>query len=137
MIRGPPTSTLFPYTTLFRSLSPDRCGHCLSGRTAEKHAATGETRHGKVAPSMKRLKPQIVAALVGLYPARWKREYGDEFRDVLMRQPLEAVAVLDAVWNAMGQQVRNGEPWVIVGRSEEHTSELQSLRHLVCRLLLA
>jgi hypothetical protein len=64
---------------------------------------------------MKRLKPQIVAALVGLYPARWKREYGDEFRDVLMRQPLEAVAVLDAVWNAMGQQVRNGEPWVIVG----------------------
>src|SRR5438045_4264268 len=28
------------------------------------------------------------------------------------------------------------ETWDIPGRSEEHTSELQSLRHLVCRLLL-
>src|SRR5262245_65496823 len=27
-------------------------------------------------------------------------------------------------------------PWPQLGRSEEHTSELQSLRHLVCRLLL-
>src|SRR5882724_12853766 len=27
-------------------------------------------------------------------------------------------------------------PWLAVLRSEEHTSELQSLRHLVCRLLL-
>src|SRR5437899_10038631 len=29
-----------------------------------------------------------------------------------------------------------GEPERLVARSEEHTSELQSLRHLVCRLLL-
>src|ERR1035438_608351 len=29
-----------------------------------------------------------------------------------------------------------GLDWHIVHRSEEHTSELQSLRHLVCRLLL-
>src|ERR1039458_8800829 len=29
------------------------------------------------------------------------------------------------------------QPWIYAGvRSEEHTSELQSLRHLVCRLLL-
>src|ERR1035441_2099742 len=26
--------------------------------------------------------------------------------------------------------------WIALGRSEEHTSELQALRHLVCRLLL-
>src|SRR5262245_64907149 len=32
------------------------------------------------------------------------------------------------------QEDRTGHPFV--GRSEEHTSELQSLRHLVCRLLL-
>src|SRR5437899_8330014 len=36
--------------------------------------------------------------------------------------------------------LRNGNPYtpqmVVDGRSEEHTSELQSLRHLVCRLLL-
>src|SRR5438045_7128736 len=31
---------------------------------------------------------------------------------------------------------RNGRPRVNRPRSEEHTSELQSLRHLVCRLLL-
>src|SRR5438045_6606668 len=32
--------------------------------------------------------------------------------------------------------VTNIAEWEKVGRSEEHTSELQSLRHLVCRLLL-
>src|SRR5205814_8499114 len=52
---------------------------------------------------------------------------------------------------AIGQPLRveGGNPWQVVGlfdargsaydseiRSEEHTSELQSLRHLVCRLLL-
>src|SRR5205814_10531611 len=38
--------------------------------------------------------------------------------------PAEALAaIFDHLWNAFG-------------RSEEHTSELQSLRHLVCRLLL-
>src|ERR1039458_10489519 len=35
-------------------------------------------------------------------------------------------------WNRSGVQVARGRP----DRSEEHTSELQSLRHLVCRLLL-
>src|SRR5436853_5624093 len=38
------------------------------------------------------------------------------------------------------QAARDCAPWIaglaITGRSEEHTSELQSLRHLVCRLLL-
>src|ERR1035438_10233430 len=38
-----------------------------------------------------------------------------------------------AVENWEGQQVENAE---VEARSEEHTSELQSLRHLVCRLLL-
>src|SRR5205814_10655955 len=32
--------------------------------------------------------------------------------------------------------VKRGTPAAILPRSEEHTSELQSLRHLVCRLLL-
>src|SRR5437899_8498836 len=47
-------------------------------------------------------------------------------------------ALLDAVLDVSGPQelsayVRDDAD---VGRSEEHTSELQSLRHLVCRLLL-
>src|SRR5437899_7961360 len=35
-----------------------------------------------------------------------------------------------------GARQRTGFKWLLCGRSEEHTSELQSLRHLVCRLLL-
>src|SRR2546422_1821634 len=66
MIRRPPRSTLFPYTTLFRSEKCDRLG--LSG-----------------------VEPQG-----GCFRKLWERH----------------------------------------GRSEEHTSELQSRLHLVCRLLL-
>src|SRR2546425_4105100 len=65
MIRRPPRSTLFPYTTLFRSLS------------------------------------EFVAR-----------------RDALLGETLRV------------------KGWVKQGRSEEHTSELQSLAYLVCRLLL-
>src|SRR2546422_8522290 len=80
MIRRPPRSTLFPYTTLFRSV------HALarSDRSAEKVAALG----ARPVP-------------------------GD----------LDDVA-------AMSAGARGAE------RSEEHTSELQSRLHLVCRLLL-
>src|SRR5258705_9699053 len=70
MIRRPPRSTLFPYTTLFRSLHREerspfdkRSGEAIQGRNA-------------------------------------------------------------------------GPGSLLLSRSEEHTSELQSLRHLVCRLLL-
>src|SRR5437899_7163611 len=74
MIRRPPRSTLFPYTTLFRS-----------------------RRDGK---------------RIGLFiPC-----YIDAFF------PEVGIATLELLEK--------------LGRSEEHTSELQSLRHLVCRLLL-
>src|SRR5437899_8267586 len=72
MLRRPPRSTLFPYTTLFRS-------QCRS------------TRMRRV-PSPLATRPSAVV------------------------QPLRPAGALV--------------------RSEEHTSELQSLRHLVCRLLL-
>src|SRR4051794_41347835 len=65
MVRRPPRSTLFPYTTLFRSPRRDRGGETLTHRSAPAG------------------------------PCRRRR-----------------------------------------GRSEEHTSELQSPVHLVCRLLL-
>src|SRR5258706_7468233 len=86
MIRRPPRSTLFPYTTLFRSWLANRGGHAIKGR------------------------------------------------------------------NALGNQVHPGHPLAVLGlvvafrphldghkhshRSEEHTSELQSLTNIVCRLLL-
>src|SRR2546425_9636501 len=89
MIRRPPRSTLFPYTTLFRS-------------------------HG--------------AALPLAQPGGSSEELGHD--TLRVRAPGKAVAVI-----AVGRED------VVVGpqrdhRSEEHTSELQSLAYLVCRLLL-
>src|SRR2546422_6795941 len=86
MIRRPPRSTLFPYTTLFRS---------------------GRRRVG-------------VAGRIG-------------------RAYLEAVAAVGQAAIALrGRAGCKGTRVELTGesRSEEHTSELQSRLHLVCRLLL-
>src|SRR2546425_8939583 len=91
MIRRPPRSTLFPYTTLFRSNG--RKDHPADGKKPEGGAI------GRGAPSSKRCNPR------GLPPhARQIQQHKN--------------------------RRRSGE------RSEEHTSELQSLAYLVCRLLL-
>src|SRR3712207_8872884 len=89
MIRRPPRSTLFPYTTLFRS------------RGVVDHQV-GDDPHAPV--------------LGG----------ADDLDQVAVRaQPrVDAVEVGDVV------------AVVPLGRSEEHTSELQSRQYLVCRLLL-
>src|SRR2546422_1264816 len=86
MIRRPPRSTLFPYTTLFRSQERPRHHHALP-----------------------------------LAPAQLVREAAQRFFGA---QAHRAQDVLD-------QGSRPEET-----RSEEHTSELQSRLHLVCRLLL-
>src|SRR2546425_6338671 len=83
MIRRPPRSTLFPYTTLFRS---DR-------------AIVDDAGHP------------------GGVPAHVHLEVADEVQR-------EAHGMLGAAIEQTGP------------RSEEHTSELQSLAYLVCRLLL-
>src|SRR2546422_6557850 len=83
MIRRPPRSTLFPYTTLFRSLddAPLELAHAL---------------------------PDVL---------------GDEAQHVVGDRELEMVLLELTIPDD-------------VLRSEEHTSELQSRLHLVCRLLL-
>src|SRR5437899_10099820 len=95
MIRRPPSSTLFPYTTLFRSPGPlawpPRSITSL-GFSASDHSARSSSRRAD--------------------GGRRPRPHGDE----PPRRPVSG--------------------FVAVRRSEEHTSELQSLRHLVCRLLL-
>src|SRR5262245_63273047 len=89
MLPHPPISTLFPYTTLFRSRRP--------------LLLLGEDRaHG-----------QADAKRLGAGPA-----------------DLQHVVVL------VGRDRRERPRVADRLRSEEHTSELQSLRHLVCRLLL-
>src|SRR5687767_15564562 len=85
MVRRPPRSTLFPYTTLFRSMENWRM---------ETHAK-----------------------LTAAYKARLA-----EYEEKLAALELE-----------QGVEIRGKNP---AFRSEEHTSELQSLAYLVCRLLL-
>src|SRR5258708_17360317 len=82
MIRRPPRSTLFPYTTLFRSLANS-----------------------------------LALKLAGV-----TRETRDPPGGIIVRNP------------KTGEPT--GESRVSRVRSEEHTSELQSPDHLVCRLLL-
>src|SRR2546429_5919987 len=87
MIRRPPRSTLFPYTTLFRSVT---------------------------------LIAVVLSATASAAPVR----------PLAVRQ-LE-VAPKEVILGWINQYRHHPEP----DRSEEHTSELQSRLHLVCRLLL-
>src|SRR3989442_9907840 len=89
MIRRPPRSTLFPYTTLFRSQLMGYLG------LVPREDSSGEHRH-----------QGSITKAGNSYARR---------------------ALIEAAW-AYRHPARV--------RSEEHTSELQSRPHLVCRLLL-
>src|SRR2546425_3845509 len=96
MIRRPPRSTLFPYTTLFRS-------HLLQRKL-----------HGR------------------------DHAGNDHVVDLLHLDPgeIEQGAQLQAILVAGAILLRLESEGLAQDRSEEHTSELQSLAYLVCRLLL-
>src|SRR5437016_7916442 len=98
MIRRPPRSTLFPYTTLFRSKVIV---------VVDKDVNVRDTKE---------------AWWVAL-------NHIDPERDV--RFTMGPIDVLDHSSRAFTYGSKMG-----VDRSEEHTSELQSLTNLVCRLLL-
>src|SRR5687767_15547676 len=71
-------------------------------------------------------------------PARWLVGH-PHARVVLVVHrcpPAPAVARLDPLSHSASVVDRRLVPGVRLGRSEEHTSELQSLAYLVCRLLL-
>src|SRR2546429_4179211 len=98
MIRHPPRSTLFPYTTLFRSVHAD---------------AFVETSS--------RLPLTVRKAVMHDIPAILDLINGYAARAIMLpRTEFE-----------MSENIRD-----FTVRSEEHTSELQSRLHLVCRLLL-
>src|SRR2546429_6768307 len=99
MIRRPPRSTLFPYTTLFRS---DQ--HSLASEPTQPFHHLLRIGHAAAEQEQLRLR---------------RRERDGEF--VIQA----AVGVAEHLILVHHQQ-----------RSEEHTSELQSRLHLVCRLLL-
>src|SRR3712207_8425576 len=102
MIRRPPRSTLFPYTTLFRS----RVETMTSGQ------------------------PLLLETYY-----RFEDATSRQVDIWLMFAPISAIALLVLlamqlpIGDRMVRQLR-------AGRSEEHTSELQSRQYLVCRLLL-
>src|SRR5256884_5160490 len=104
MIRRPPRSTLFPYTTLFRS---HYLGHLP--KIGETLWYVASWREQWVA-----LLSFSASALKCAARDRW---IGWSFRQQYARLKL----------------VVNNSRFL---RSEEHTSELQSRLHLVCRLLL-
>src|SRR5205823_9699607 len=95
MIPPPPRSTLFPYTTLFRS-------DAVHGRIL--HSCQGRDRHPDLFP----------VARIANFPMGTGRAAGQDKKSRKKRGYLEERDL----------------------RSEEHTSELQSLAYLVCRLLL-
>src|SRR3989441_12547545 len=102
MIRRPPRSTLFPYTTLFRSEDVLEHGHLLEGDDVLERARDA------LLHDLVRAHPEHVAAVE---------------LDVARVRPVEARD--DVEERRLAGAVR---------RSEEHTSELQSLAYLVCRL---
>jgi hypothetical protein len=61
------------------------------------------------------MKRWAVWALIHLYPARWRSEYGAELEDVLLRRPLGLRELLNVAANALWQQCRDGEPWLVLG----------------------
>src|SRR2546429_1162782 len=91
MIRRPPRSTLFPYTTLFRSL-------------------LRAVRHFAFALDQKTSASALLRGRLDFVDADARHLFG---------------CAAGAAWNRRPCK-----------RSEEHTSELQSRLHLVCRLLL-
>src|SRR2546430_9465348 len=105
MIRRPPRSTLFPYTTLFRSLT---MGQEFSG-----YVSLLDRDGGRVA-----------VALDGLYDLAIG---GTAVGTGLNAHPEFAERAAKKIAELTGLPFRS--------RSEEHTSELQSQSNLVCRLL--
>src|SRR5690349_23295376 len=96
-MRPPPSATLFPYTTLFRSLDQ------LAERSGVSRRMLVSIEQGSANPSIATLLLISDALGIGL-PALVEMDRSPGLR--------------------------------VTRRSEEHTSELQSRRDLVCRLLL-
>src|SRR3989442_3126107 len=89
MIRRPPRSTLFPYTTLFRSMSP------WMRKVWQRRQCDYSWK--------------AIAAWLGITEQQAKMKFYYGLQKIIL---------------------------ACCNRSEEHTSELQSRPHLVCRLLL-
>src|SRR2546422_10275667 len=102
MIRRPPRSTLFPYTTLFRSA----CRNTFPGRLQRRRPLTSAEMR-----STRSWNPRSFTS-----------------------KPGETNSPPTLQFHGPPTLLRNRSPVELERRSEEHTSELQSRLHLVCRL---
>src|SRR3712207_9560417 len=129
MIRRPPRSTLFPYTTLFRS-QVERILHKLT-RLLEGHAFL-LAQFGQ--------QDGVLLAL-GIVLRINNRCLIDMGKAPLLGETLDFFGTTNKnkICKVVGQYTVSSLQSALFrgfGRSEEHTSELQSRQYLVCRLLL-
>src|SRR3546814_9333671 len=118
MIRRPPrstrTDTLFPYTTLFRSIIADGAAEAAKPQHHGFKELTVFPRDADSEPSLFHAKGHLIGPFVTVSMFALRREM------------------------VFLQQVENGNPAFLLnisiapdeGRSKEHTSELQSLMHI-------
>ena len=60
-------------------------------------------------------RQRLARALVNLYPADWRREYGDELFDLLAARPLTWLVAADVLWNGARLRIRFAEPSTMLG----------------------
>src|SRR2546430_13322701 len=110
MIRRPPRSTLFPYTTLFRSRFNPGAVHNWQTRGGDH---VGKERLSAGLPWRDVIEPGAILSM------------GSDW-------PVESLNLFPIIQTGATRRTGPGKD----ARSEEHTSELQSQSNLVCRLLL-
>ena len=57
----------------------------------------------------------IIAALMRLYPASWRNEFGAELQDLLLARPLTFAIACNVLWSGLRQRGRATEPATIIG----------------------
>src|SRR3546814_6289998 len=132
MILRPPrstrTDTLFPYTTLFRSLDPDRHGASPGGAPRRSQdLVDGFARFGQAARAEQRFGEQdfgLAIGAVGVIPAGKIESAVPFFGGEAM---VDGMAVSRLRKQAEPPRPFSGGAVAPSPRSEEHTSELQSL----------
>src|SRR2546427_3565238 len=162
MIRRPPRSTLFPYTTLFRSVVSPGGQIAVRGRLFEEAVLTYDldldelTRARADSPLLADLEVNLPHLIKNL--GKRETESGKRKRAAVKFDPAtngasaqSAIRNPQSAIHIVGKGVEEGDPlqmdcelarrWLESFlkdevRSEEHTSELQSQSNLVCRLLL-
>jgi hypothetical protein len=61
------------------------------------------------------VRQRLVAALLYIYPFKWRSEYGSELSDLLSKQPLDVAIAADVFWNGLRQRVRSLDPSTVLG----------------------